>query len=83
MELAELRQIVKVLGDQCNKSLEETKAKRGIYSQIIQEVEEESGRLKAYMQEVLEWTVAKDCLEALKFGCGTMWSSLKNYDLSF
>lgn len=70
--MVEICQNVQLLEEQCNKSLEEAAAKGRIYSQLFQEVEDESRRLKAYMKEVLEWKVAKDHLEAEKFGCMTM-----------
>lgn len=63
---------VNIVEGKCSRLLEEAKAKGAQYHQLLQEVEGESNWLGACFQDVVKWTVAKDCLEVDKFWYWTM-----------
>lgn len=72
-----------MMEERCSKSLEKAKVKGIEYHQLLQKVEGKSYKLGACFQDIAEWTVANDCLEAKKFECGNMWLAFNNLDLSF
>lgn len=72
-----------MLEERYRKSLEEAKQNRSQYHQLLLDIKGESSRLRACLQDVGEWTVAKDCLEIDKFVYKSMLLVLKNHYMSF